>query len=137
MSPKRPVIGLPADRRMIGLHPFHAVGEKYLRAIAEAAGCVPLLIPALGDIVPVEEVLEIVDGLVFTGSPSNVEPTHYSGTPSLPGTLHDAAHDSRRSRARHSGARHLSRLPGNERGLRWHAPSAAARSAGLPRSPGR
>ena len=93
MSPKRPVIGLPADRRMIGLHPFHAVGEKYLRAVAEASGCVPLLIPALGDIVSVDEVLEIVDGLVFTGSPSNVEPMHYSGTPSIPGTLHDAARD--------------------------------------------
>jgi len=37
MSPKRPVIGLPADRRMIGHHPFHAVGEKYLRAVVEAA----------------------------------------------------------------------------------------------------
>jgi putative glutamine amidotransferase len=78
---------------MLGHHPFHAVGEKYLRAVAEAAGCVPLLIPALGDIVSVDEVLDIVDGLVFTGSPSNVEPMHYSGTPSMPGTLHDAARD--------------------------------------------
>jgi putative glutamine amidotransferase len=93
MPSKHPVIGLPADRRMIGAHPFHAVGEKYLRAVAEAAGCVPLLVPALGDLVSVDEVLDIVDGLVFTGSPSNVEPTHYSGTPSLPGTLHDAARD--------------------------------------------
>jgi putative glutamine amidotransferase len=93
MSPKRPVIGLPADRRMLGDHPFHAVGEKYLRAIAEAADAMPLLIPALGDIVSVDEVLEVVDGLVFTGSPSNVEPLHYSGPASEPGTLHDQARD--------------------------------------------
>jgi len=93
MSRKRPVIGLPADRRMIGLHPFHAVGEKYLRAVIEAADCVPLLIPALGDLVSVDEVLEVVDGLVFTGSPSNVEPLRYSGPASAPGTLHDLDRD--------------------------------------------
>lgn len=94
MSLKRPVIGLPADRRMIGDHPFHAVGEKYLMALAEAAGAIPLIIPALGARVSVDEILEIVDGLVFTGSPSNVEPMHYSGPASTPGTLHDAARDS-------------------------------------------
>ena len=93
MSLKRPVIGLPADRRMLGLHPFHCVGEKYLRALAEASGCMPLLIPALGDLVSVDEVLNVVDGLVFTGSPSNVEPLHYKGPASDPGTLHDAARD--------------------------------------------
>ncbi len=93
MSLKRPIIGLPADRRIIGHHPFHAVGEKYLRAVAEAAGAVPLLIPALGDIVSVDEILDVVDGLVFTGSPSNVEPVHYSGPASAPGTLHDVARD--------------------------------------------
>jgi putative glutamine amidotransferase len=93
MSSKRPVIGLPADRRMIGDHPFHAVGEKYVLAVAQAAGAIPLLIPALGDVVSVDEILESVDGLVFTGSPSNVEPSHYSGPASAPGTLHDAARD--------------------------------------------
>jgi putative glutamine amidotransferase len=93
MSSKRPVIGLPADRRMIGHHPFHAVGEKYLTAVADAAGGVPLVIPALADRSGVAEILDIVDGLVFTGSPSNVEPAHYKGPNSVPGTLHDAARD--------------------------------------------
>lgn len=78
---------------MIGHHPFHAVGEKYLRAVGEAAGAMPLLIPALGDFVHIDEILALVDGLVFTGSPSNVEPMHYSGPDSAPGTLHDAARD--------------------------------------------
>jgi len=93
MSRKRPVIGLPADRRMIGHHPFHAVGEKYLRAVLDAADAVPVLLPALGDLVSVDEVLGIVDGLVFTGSPSNVEPVRYSGPTSAPGTLHDLDRD--------------------------------------------
>ena len=93
MPRKRPVIGLPADRRMIGHHPFHAVGEKYLRAVLEAANAVPILIPALREQVSVDELLEVVDGLVFTGSASNVEPVRYSGPASRPGTLHDADRD--------------------------------------------
>lgn len=78
---------------MIGKHPFHAVGEKYLLAVADAANAIPMVIPALADKVSVEEWLQIVDGLVFTGSPSNVLPEHYSGPPSEPGTLHDIERD--------------------------------------------
>jgi putative glutamine amidotransferase len=93
MSSKRPVIGVPADRRMIGLHPFHAVGEKYLLAVVEAAGALPLIVPALGEHVDLDELLRVVDGIVFTGSPSNVEPSRYEGPASTAGTLHDAARD--------------------------------------------
>jgi len=93
MPRKRPVIGVPADRRIIGHHPSHTVGEKYLRAVVEAADCMPVLIPALRELVSVDEVLDVVDGLLFTGSPSNVEPVHYSGPASRAGTLHDADRD--------------------------------------------
>lgn len=93
MASARPLIGLPADRRMIGLHPFHAVGEKYARAVLDAAGGLPLLVPALAEELRLDELLERVDGLLFTGSPSNVEPHHYEGPPSHPGTLHDPARD--------------------------------------------
>jgi putative glutamine amidotransferase len=93
MASARPLIGIPADRRMVGKHPFHMVGEKYARAVLEAAGAAPLLIPALAEELGFEELLDRLDGLVFTGSPSNVEPHHYRGPPSDPGTLHDPARD--------------------------------------------
>jgi putative glutamine amidotransferase len=93
MAAVRPLIGIPADRRMLGLHPFHAVGDKYARAVLEAAGGLPLLIPALAEELGMDELLGRLDGLMFTGSPSNVEPHHYSGPPSDPGTLHDPARD--------------------------------------------
>ncbi|MCB1624648.1 MAG: gamma-glutamyl-gamma-aminobutyrate hydrolase family protein [Pseudomonadales bacterium] len=93
MSPQRPVIGIPADRRMIGQHPFHAVGEKYIDAVVKAAGALPFLIPVLKPALELDEVLEHVDGLLFTGSPSNVEPHRYQGAPSEPGTAHDAHRD--------------------------------------------
>jgi putative glutamine amidotransferase len=93
MALARPLIGIPADRRMIGLHPFHAVGEKYALAVLEAAGALPFLIPSLGPELEASHVLAALDGLLFTGSPSNVEPHHYDGHPSAPGTLHDPARD--------------------------------------------
>ena len=88
-----PLIGIPADRRMVGRHPFHMVGEKYARAVMEAAGAAPLLIPALAEELRFDELLDRLDGLLFTGSPSNVEPHRYQGPPSVPGTLHDPARD--------------------------------------------
>ena len=93
MAAVRPLIGLPADRRVLGLHPFHVVGDKYARAVLEGAAGLPLLIPALAEELGMDELLGRLDGIVFTGSPSNVEPHHYSGPASDPGTLHDPARD--------------------------------------------
>jgi putative glutamine amidotransferase len=90
---KRPVIGIPADRRLIGPHPFHAVGEKYIAAVVQAADCLPLLIPVLETPLDVTQILAHVDGIFFPGSPSNVEPARYAGQPSAPGTLHDPFRD--------------------------------------------
>jgi putative glutamine amidotransferase len=78
---------------MLGLHPYHVVGDKYARAVLDAAGGLPLLIPALAQELGLDELLVRLDGVVFTGSHSNVEPHHYSGPPSDPGTLHDPARD--------------------------------------------
>ena len=78
---------------MLGRHPFHAVGDKYARAVLEASAGLPLLIPALAEELRLDELVERLDGLLFTGSPSNVEPHHYEGAPSEPGTLHDPARD--------------------------------------------
>jgi putative glutamine amidotransferase len=93
MAAARPLIGIPADRRMLGLHPFHVVGEKYARAVLDAAGGLPLLVPALAEELGLDELLDRLDGVMFTGSPSNVEPHRYSGPASDPGTLHDPARD--------------------------------------------
>lgn len=93
MSARRPVIGIPADRRMLGQHPFHAVGEKYITAVLRQANALPLLIPALGDELGLAGLVDELDGLLFTGSPSNVEPQHYGGDASRPGTLHDPERD--------------------------------------------
>lgn len=89
----KPLIGVPACARMIGEHPFHVAGDKYVRAVSDGAGGVPLLIPALGPALDIDDLVGRLDGLLVTGSPSNVEPHHYNGPASAPGTLHDPARD--------------------------------------------
>jgi putative glutamine amidotransferase len=88
-----PTIGIPSCVREIRETPFHIVGAKYIRAVSEAAGGLPLLIPAFGGTFDPGELIARFDGLLITGSPSNVEPHHYAGTPSIEGTLHDAERD--------------------------------------------
>ncbi|MDH3612747.1 MAG: gamma-glutamyl-gamma-aminobutyrate hydrolase family protein [Gammaproteobacteria bacterium] len=89
----RPVIGVPADRRILEPHPFHVVGEKYLQALIDGADALPLIIPVLAEHIDIDDILRHVDGVLLTGSPSNVEPHHYDGEPSEPGTLHDPHRD--------------------------------------------
>ena len=50
----------------------HKVGDKYIEAIAESAGAMPVLIPALGPAGGGDALLDRLDGLFLTGSPSNV-----------------------------------------------------------------
>jgi putative glutamine amidotransferase len=93
MQGNRPLIGVISDRRMVGAHPFHMVGEKYLQAVADAAGGYPVGLPSLAEGFDVLDILDRLDGLFLTGSPSNLEPQHYLGDPSEPGTWHDPERD--------------------------------------------
>jgi putative glutamine amidotransferase len=88
-----PFIGIPCCVRAIWERPFHIVSDRYPQAVIDAAGGVPLLIPAVGAKMDCGAVLDRLDGLLITGSPSNVEPHQYGGPPSMEGTLHDPDRD--------------------------------------------
>ena len=90
---KRPLVGVTADYRTYSNAPYHVVGDKYLRAIWEASGCTPIIIPAMAESQETAELLESLDGLLFTGSPSNVHPTLYGHTPSERYEPYDQARD--------------------------------------------
>ena len=90
---RKPLIGIPADRRLLGDHYFHCVGEKYVHAVSQGADAHAVLIPSSGDALNLDELLTYFDGILLTGSASNVEPHRYSGPPSAPGTLHDPYRD--------------------------------------------
>jgi putative glutamine amidotransferase len=69
------------------------VSRKYSAAVAEVAECQPLLIPLEEALVDIGAVLEVADGILLSGSPSNIDPRHYSDeAPVLPDKL-DPARD--------------------------------------------
>lgn len=89
----KPLVAVPACMKEVGGLPFHAVGDKYVRAVAEAAGAVPLMIPNLGEFFDPATLLAGLDGLLMTGSVSNVHPRHYGLAPSPAAEPHDEARD--------------------------------------------
>jgi putative glutamine amidotransferase len=89
----KPIIGVPADRRVHEPHPYHMVGEKYLKAVIEAADAVPLIIPVLADDLAIDELVDQVDGVMLTGSYSDIEPHHYGSESEDPDALRDPHRD--------------------------------------------
>jgi putative glutamine amidotransferase len=93
MTARLPVVGIPCDYRMTGAHPFHMVGEKYIAAVRGGSDALPLLIPVLDPPLDIAELLARVDGLLLTGSPSNVAPKRYGGTNPRDGVMQDERRD--------------------------------------------
>jgi putative glutamine amidotransferase len=89
----RPLIGIPACVKEVDGLPFHVVGEKYITAVADAAGGLPWLIPALGGFYDVPDLVSRMDGLFVTGSRSNVEPHLYGRDVERAESPHDPARD--------------------------------------------
>lgn len=70
-----PLVLVPSCQRVLGRHPFHIVGRKYVDAIRMAGG-VPLMVPG-GRPEELLAALDVIDGVLLTGSPSNVHPSHF------------------------------------------------------------
>lgn len=74
----RPVIGILCSRYLSEqIRETQMTGRRNIDAVAGVAGCTPLLIPGLPDAVPVDDLLETLDGVVLTGGRANVHPRHY------------------------------------------------------------
>jgi len=66
--------------------PYVVLGDKYARAIKDGAHAQPVLFP-LADAQQIPQLLAVVDGVMLTGSPSNVHPSHFDevvADPDLP-----------------------------------------------------
>ena len=73
----RPVVAISTDRVERHGHATHAGFDGYVRAVADAAGALPLLLPCAADALDAETLVASVDGVLLTGSPSNVDPARY------------------------------------------------------------
>ena len=73
--------------------PNHAASDTYIRATDQIVGAVPVLLAANGDRADVATLVSRLDGLILTGSRSNVQPCLYGGPAHAEGTPEDAARD--------------------------------------------
>ena len=72
----RPRVLVPACNRMLGALCYHVAASKYVDAV-RLAGCQPLIVPSVQP--PDDDaLLAVADGVLLTGSPSNVHPSHYA-----------------------------------------------------------
>ncbi len=89
----RPLIGVTACLKERDDFVFHSVGEKYVDAVIQGTDGIPVIIPAIAARQRIDELLDRLDGVMLTGSPSNVDPAHYGGPPAREGNLADPARD--------------------------------------------
>lgn len=73
----RPVLGVIACNRTIGTETAQAVMNRYIRAAMQYADVAALIIPSLPDLMTAGEVAPRIDGILLTGSPSNVGTARY------------------------------------------------------------
>ncbi|MTI45062.1 putative glutamine amidotransferase [Roseibium hamelinense] len=77
----RPLILVTADVKQIDGYRWHAAPSTYLRAVVSGSNGIPVLLPSLGAEIVLDDVLNEVDGVVATGSRSNVNPELYGKMP--------------------------------------------------------
>ena len=87
------LVGIVCDRETAadGMQ-SHRAGADYVAAV-QCIGALPLLIPVTDPPPDIAALLVRLDGLLFSGAPSNVSPALYGGAVPRPGTRQDAARD--------------------------------------------
>jgi putative glutamine amidotransferase len=74
----KPVLGFICCSRILNNNrSAQSVTEQYLLGIAPNVGATPLLIPSIPALVDIDETVKRIDGLMLTGSPSNINPKYY------------------------------------------------------------
>src|SRR3984893_13838533 len=77
-----PLVGIPTCFREVNERVMYTAVVRYPHAVVDAAKCLPMLIPSIGDKLDVDALLDTIDGLLLTGSPTNVATYHYKSQPS-------------------------------------------------------
>ncbi len=89
----RPVAGIICCTRTVGVEPAQAVMNRYVAGAMAYADAAALLVPSMPELMKASEVAARLDGLMLTGSPSNLQPARYGqDVPDAPGPF-DAGRD--------------------------------------------
>jgi putative glutamine amidotransferase len=91
----RPLIGISCCIKLFppAMMPNHAASDTYVRAVDQVVAGVPVLLPASGTASDPATLVERLDGIILTGSRSNVQPCLYQGPAHCEGTPEDPARD--------------------------------------------
>ena len=90
---QQPLVAVSTDVRQFDNYTWHAAPQQYLEAAIAGAGVFPVLVPSFGDRLDLDELLASVDGVMVTGSKSNVHPSLYGGDASEANGPYDPARD--------------------------------------------
>jgi putative glutamine amidotransferase len=89
----QPLVAVSSDVREFANNTWHAAPQQYLDAAVTAAGVLPVLVPSFGDRLDLDHLLDSVDGVMMTGSKSNVHPSHYGEVATEANGPYDEARD--------------------------------------------
>jgi putative glutamine amidotransferase len=91
----KPLVGISCCRKLFGTFGMvnHAASDTYVRAVDQLVEAVPVLLPANGCNADIATLLNRLDGIILTGSRSNVQPSLYQGPPHAEGTPEDEFRD--------------------------------------------
>ncbi len=91
----KPLVGISCCTKLFGTFgmPNHAASDTYIRATEQVVMGVPVLLPASRAACDMPTLLSRLDGIILTGSRSNVQPSLYDGPPHAEGTPEDPARD--------------------------------------------
>lgn len=89
----QPLVAVSTDVRQFDNYTWHAAPQQYLEAALTGAGVFPVLVPSFGDRLDLDQLLASVDGVMLTGSKSNVHPSLYGGDASEANGPYDPARD--------------------------------------------
>lgn len=75
----RPIIGVLSNTVMDGDLSIQSVDDKYCHPLGDLADATVLIIPATDLAEQIDDVLDLLDGVMLTGAVSNVHPMHFGG----------------------------------------------------------
>lgn len=85
------IVGVTGCNRIVGEHVYHATPARYSLALTTVPNFLPIIVPPIG--MHATLLIDHIDGLLLTGSRSNVSPARYGVLEDLTPDLHDLERD--------------------------------------------
>ena len=133
---RKPVIAITADHVMIrDIMPAATAYDVYIDAVIHAADALPWVVPPVAEYLDIDALLDRVDGIVFTGARSNIQPHRYHGEAAPENTVQDPQRDANHPAPDSPGDRcrgplvvYLPRPAGTQRGPGRHPAPGRSRA---------